>query len=51
MRELITTGIITFSSVLLFGYWVRCAWLLIRGRYPTAQSREAAQPPQVLQSR
>lgn len=31
MVELITTGIITCSSVLLFGYWLRFAYLLVFG--------------------
>lgn len=31
MVELITTGIITGSSVLLFGYWLRFAYLLVFG--------------------
>ena len=32
MVELITTAIITVSSTLLFGYWLRCAVLLLRGQ-------------------
>lgn len=31
MVELFTTGIITGSSVLLFGYWLRFAYLLVFG--------------------
>ncbi len=34
MVELITTAIVTVSSMLLFGYWLRCAFLLLRGQYP-----------------
>jgi hypothetical protein len=37
MVELITTGIITVSSVVLFGYWLRCAWRLVRYQYPWAE--------------
>ena len=44
MVELIATAIITVSSVLLFGYWLRCAFLLLRGQYPPP---EAALPSTV----
>jgi hypothetical protein len=33
MVELITTAAITVSSTLLFGYWLRRAFLLLRGQY------------------
>ena len=32
MVERIATAIITVSSLLLFGYWLRCAILLLRGQ-------------------
>jgi len=33
MVELITTVIVIASSALLFGYWLRCAVVLLRGQY------------------
>lgn len=30
MVELVATIVITVSSMALFGYWVRCAWRLLR---------------------
>jgi hypothetical protein len=41
MAELITTALVTLSSALLLGYWLRCAVLLLRGQYA---------PPEVLLS-
>ncbi len=38
MVELITTAIITVSSALLFGYWLRCAFVLLRGQYPQSEA-------------
>lgn len=32
MVELIATATITVSSTLLFGYWLRCAILMLRGQ-------------------
>jgi hypothetical protein len=41
MVELVTTEIITVSSVVLFGYWLRCAWLLLRPQYPPPNAAKA----------
>jgi hypothetical protein len=38
MVEQITTAIIIASSTLLFGYWLRCAFLLLRGQYPPSEA-------------
>ncbi len=43
MLELVTTGIMTVASLMLFGYWFRCAWRLLRLDGPLAQPVEAAQ--------
>jgi hypothetical protein len=43
MVELVATGIITVSSMVLFGYWLRCAWLLILCEYLLPKSVEATQ--------
>ncbi len=37
MVELLTTALITLSSTLLFGYWIRCAMLLLRGQYSPSE--------------
>jgi hypothetical protein len=34
MVELVTTVIVTASSVVLFAYWLRCAYSMMRGSYP-----------------
>jgi hypothetical protein len=38
MVELLTTAIVTLSSTLLFGYWLRCAFLLLRGQYAPSET-------------
>jgi hypothetical protein len=48
MVELIATAIITASSVLLFGYWLRCAALLLRGQYLPSEALSAAAREEVL---
>jgi hypothetical protein len=42
MAELVTTGIITVSSMVLFGYWLRCAWRLLRSDTPPPKATEMA---------
>jgi hypothetical protein len=34
MVELLTTAIVTVSSALLFSYWLRCAFRLLREECP-----------------
>jgi hypothetical protein len=48
MVELITTAIITASSVLLFGYWMRCAVLLLRGQYLPSEALPTPAREEVL---
>jgi hypothetical protein len=42
MVERIASAIITVSSLLLFGYWLRCAVLLLRGQYPPPEAAFSA---------
>jgi hypothetical protein len=52
MVELVATEIITVSSMVLFGYWLRCAWFLLRSQYPPHTVAKADQTgPQVFLSR
>ena len=51
MVELITTVVITASSVLLFGYWLRCACLWMRGQEPhTATPLQPVAHPKTLKT-
>jgi len=52
MVELVTTVIVTVSSMVLFGYWLRCVWFLIRFNSPLPKAAEDVQnEPQVIQFR
>ncbi len=48
MVELIATAIITVSSMLLFGYWLRCAVLLLRGQYTPSEALSTPARQEVL---
>ncbi len=48
MVERITTVVITVSSTLLFGYWLRCAILLLRRQDTPAEEFSTPAPEGVL---
>ncbi len=48
MVEQIATAIVILSSTLLFGYWLRCAILLLRGQYPPAEELSAPAREEVV---
>ena len=48
MVEQITTVVITVSSALLFGYWLRCAILLLRRQNAPAEEFSTPAPVRIL---